>query len=145
MSFDMLNESLREGNLPLSLRSFERGGRDKQQHDEERGEGRRGAGTGEMKEGGLVLALLEASWKAAAAVDGTGRGRNATSGHMTPLDQPATLLFSYFRLVARASSSFLTLSIRLFFPLPLLDYRAASQIGHEREKQTPAGCFFDFR
>jgi len=29
MSFDMLNESLREDNLPLSLRSFERGERDK--------------------------------------------------------------------------------------------------------------------
>lgn len=46
----------------------------------------------------------KASWKTA-VVDGGRRGRNATSGHMTPLDQPATLLSSYFRLVARVRTS----------------------------------------
>jgi len=63
---------------------------------------------GKMKEGGLVL--FEASWKTV-VVDERGRGRNATSGHMTPLDQPATLLSSYFRLVAHVRTSLHLLSL----------------------------------
>lgn len=111
------------------------------------------AGQGKMKEGGLglVLAPRGSSWKTAAVV-GRRRGRNATSGHMTPLDQPATLLSSYFRLVARVRTTprplFLLYALSAstfvlsFFSINARHHKSVTK----REKQTPDGrLFFDFR